>query len=178
GWVMLLAVSAVARVGYAAPPPPTPSSTPLGTRPTLEEVRHDMARPSHGTVRGRIDSTAYAFTADQMAKVWERSLAGPAPDTFGVAPAPRAALIICPQDDCGSAGRVSRRVIPRLTARTVVLVGVFHRYRRFAEHDRVVFDAYSEWTAPDGQVPVSSLRNALLKRLPRADWTQDTTAHD
>src|SRR5262245_15402591 len=170
-------IVALVSAGHAAPPP-TPSSTPLGTRPTLEEVRHDMARPSHGTVRGRIDSTAYAFTADQMAKVWERSLAGPAPDTFGVAPAPGAALIICPHDDFSFAGRVYRRVIPLVTARTVVLVGVFHRYRRFAEHDRVVFDAYSEWTAPDGPVPVSSLRDALLKRLPRADWTQDTTAHD
>jgi len=176
--VVLGAVVAAAAGAATAPPPSTPSSTPLGTRPTLEEVRHDMARPSHGTIRGRIDSTAYAFTADQMAKVWERSLAGPAPDTFGVAPAPGAALIICPHDDFSFAGRVYRRVIPLVTARTVVLVGVFHRYRRFAEHDRVVFDAYSEWTAPDGPVPVSSLRNALLKRLPRADWTQDTTAHD
>jgi AmmeMemoRadiSam system protein B len=89
-----------------------------------------------------------------------------------------AALIISPHDDFSFAGRVYRRVLPRVTARTVVLIGVFHRYRRFAEHDRVVFDAYSEWTAPDGSVPVSDLRGALLRRLPREDWTQDTTAHD
>ena len=168
----------IASAARAAAPPRTPSSTPLGTRPTLEEVRKDMARPSHGATRGRIDSTGYALTAEQMAKVWERSAAAPAPDTFGVAPAPGAALVICPHDDFSFAGRVYRRVIPLVTARTVVLVGVFHRYRRFAEHDRVVFDAYSQWTAPDGPVPVSSLRAALLRRLPRADWTQDTTAHD
>jgi AmmeMemoRadiSam system protein B len=60
----------------------------------------------------------------------------------------------------------------------VVLVGVFHRYRRFGEHDRMVFDGYRQWTAPDGPVPVSALREAILARLPRADWTVDTTAHD
>ena len=177
--VTLLALALAQAPAAAQAPARPPSSTPLGTRPTLEEVRHAMARPSHGTTRGRIDSTAYAFTADQMAKVWERSAtAAPAPDTFGVSPAPGAALVICPHDDFSFAGRVYRRVIPLVTARTVVLVGVFHRYRRFAEHDRVVFDAYSEWTAPDGPVPVSPLRDALLRRLPRADWTQDTTAHD
>jgi AmmeMemoRadiSam system protein B len=86
--------------------------------------------------------------------------------------------IICPHDDFSFAGRVYRRVIPLVTARTVLLVGVFHRYARFGEHDRLVFDPYARWTAPDGEVPVSSLRNALLARLPREDWTQDTTAHD
>jgi AmmeMemoRadiSam system protein B len=73
---------------------------------------------------------------------------------------------------------VYRRVLPLVTARTVVLFGVFHGYRRFGEHDRVVFDPYRQWTAPDGLVPVSPLRDALLKRLPREDWVQDTTAMD
>src|SRR6185436_7809507 len=145
--------------------PRPPSSTPLGTRPTLEEVRKNMALPSRGTVRGRIDSTGYAFTAEQMAKAWDRSaVAAPAPDSFGVVPSPGAALIICPHDDFSFAGRVYRRVIPLVTARTVVLVGVFHRYRRFGEHDRLVFDPYRVWSAADGAVPVSSLREGLLKR--------------
>jgi AmmeMemoRadiSam system protein B len=147
-------------------------------RPTLEQVRHDMAVPSHGDVRGRIDSTAYAFHASQMAMVWRRAEDGPPPDSLAEAPPPGVAAIICPHDDFSFAGRVYRRVIPLVTARTVVLVGVFHRYRRFGEHDRLVFDGYREWTAPDGPVPVSPLRDALLHRLPRADWTQDTTAHD
>src|SRR6185312_13628877 len=93
-------------------------------------------------------------------------------------PAAGVAAIVCPHDDFSYAGRVYRRVIPLITARTVVLIGVFHGYRRFGEHDRVVFDTYREWSAPDGRVPVSSLRDAMLQRLPRADWTQDTTAHD
>ncbi len=168
--VAWLALGARAQAQSPAAPPPV--------RPTLEVVRHDMAVPSHDNVRGRIDSTGYALHAEQMAKVWELASAPPAPDSLGPAPAPGVAAIICPHDDFSFAGRVYRRVIPLITARTVVLVGVFHGYRRFGEHGRLVFDPYRAWTAPDGLVPVSSLREGLLARMPRADWIQDSVAHD
>ena len=157
---------------------PVTSATPPLTRPTLAEVRAAMALPSAGDTRGRQDSLGYALHASQMARVWEFAEASPAPDSLDASPAPGVAAIICPHDDFSFAGRVYRRVIPLVTARTVLLLGVFHRYARFGEHDRMVFDAYTRWSAPDGMVPVSSLRGALLARLPRADWTQDTTAHD
>ncbi len=155
------------------------TTTPLvGYRPPADSVRRAMAIPSRDGVRGRIDSTGYALHAAQMARVWELSALPPAPDSLGPAPRPGVAAVLCPHDDFSFAGRVYRRVLPLLTARTVVLVGVFHGYWRFGARDRLVFDTYREWTAPDGPVPVSSLREALLARLPRADWTQDSTAHD
>jgi len=161
----------------AQTPPPSPAPVAV-TRPTLEDVRKAMVIPSHGDVRGRIDSTGYALHASQMAKVWELSALPPAPDSFGAVPAPGVAAVICPHDDFSFAGRVYRRVLPLVSARTVVLIGVFHGYRRFGEHDRLVFDNYREWTAPDGPVPVSPLRDAVLKRMPREDWTQDAVEHD
>src|SRR5205814_8125964 len=118
----------------------------------------------------------YALHAAQMAKVWERSASPPAPDSLGPAPAPGVAAVICPHDDFSFAGRVYRRVLPLVTARTVVLIGVFHGYRKFGEHDRLVFDPYREWTAPDGSVPVSPLRWWLLARLPRPDCAQGATS--
>jgi AmmeMemoRadiSam system protein B len=175
---MLARLSVAAMALGLAIAPSALAQTPPDQRPTLEEVRRAMILPSHGDVRGRIDSTGYAFHAWQMARVWELAAAPPAPDSFAAPPLAGVAGILCPHDDFSFAGRVYRRVIPLVTARTVVLIGVFHRYRRFGEHDRVVFDAYREWTAPDGPVPVSRLREALLRRLPRADWAQDTTAHD
>ena len=137
-----------------------------------------MAIPSTHSVRGRIDSTGYALHAPQMAKVWEQSETPPSPDSLGPTPGPGVAAVICPHDDFSFAGRVYRRVMPLVTARTVVLFGVFHGYWRVGERNRMVFDPYREWTAPDGQVPVSPLRDAVLKRLPREDWTQDSLAHD
>ena len=137
-----------------------------------------MAIPSTHAVRGRIDSTGYALHASQMAKVWEQSETPPSPDSLGPTPAPGVAAVICPHDDFSFAGRVYRRVIPLVTARTVVLFGVFHGYWRVGERNRMVFDPYREWSAPDGPVRVSPLRDAVLKRLPREDWTQDSLAHD
>ena len=63
---------AMAQVPTAMPGPPVPA------RPTLEEVRRDMAIPSHDDIRGRIDSTGYALHAAQMARVWELSGTPPA----------------------------------------------------------------------------------------------------
>ena len=155
------------------------TTTPLvGTHLSPDSVRRAMAVPSRDGVRGRIDSTGYALTAAQMAKVWELSAAPPGPDSLGPVPASGVAAVICPHDDFSFAGRVYRRVLPLISARTVVLFGVFHGYWRINERNRLVFDPYREWTAPDGQVPVSPLRKSLLARLPRADWTQDSLAHD
>ena len=155
------------------------TTTPLvGVHLSPDSVRQAMAIPSTHFVRGRIDSTGYALHPSQMAKVWELAGKPPAPDSLGPAPAPGVAAILCPHDDFSFAGRVYRRVIPLVTARTVILFGVFHGYWRVGEHDRMVFDSYREWTAPDGAVRVSSLREALLARLPREDWTQDSLAHD
>lgn len=137
-----------------------------------------MAIPSHAGVRGRIDSTSYTVRPSQMDSVWDRAMRPPAPDSFAPAPPPGVAGIICPHDEFDYAGRVYRRVIPLVTARTVVLIGVFHRYYKFGERDRWVFDSYRSWSTSNGPVPVSSLREALLRRLPRRDWTQDSVAHD
>ena len=175
--VTLSALLSLVAAPALAQAPGSPAAPAL-TRPTLAEVRAAMAVPSQGDTRGRQDSLGYALHATQMARAWELAGAPPAPDSLDAAPALGVAAILCPHDDWSFAGRVYRRVIPLVTAHTVVLVGVFHRYARFGEHDRMVFDPYARWTAPDGAVPVSSLRGALLARLPHADWTQDTTAHD
>jgi MEMO1 family protein len=159
----------------AAPQASRPAGPP---RPTADSIRSIMAIPSRGDLRGRIDSSSYTIHPEQMAKVWDLATAPPAPDSFGAVPAPGVAAILCPHDEFDFAGRVYRRVIPLVTARTVVVIGVFHRYYKFDERDRWVFDTYRAWSATDGRVPVSSLREALLKRLPRRDWTQDSVAHD
>jgi MEMO1 family protein len=173
---LLLAALALAAAPVAAR---AQTTTPLiGNHISADSIRHAMAIPSRDGVRGRIDSTGYALHAAQMAKVWELAAAPPPPDSLGPAPAPGVAAILCPHDDFSFAGRVYRRVIPLVTARTVVLFGVFHGYWRINQRNRMVFDTYRAWTAPDGSVPVSPLRDALLARLPPADWTQDSVAHD
>src|SRR5262249_51465120 len=76
------------------------------------------------------------------------------------------------------AGRVYRSVIPLVTARTVVVIGVFHRYRRFGERGRLVFDPYPTWRTPSGAIAISPLRERILGALPREDFVQDAAMPD
>ena len=65
-----------------------------------------------------------------------------------------------------------------MTARTVVLVGVFHTWRRFGTHDVLVFDADRAWRTPDGELPVSPLRDELLASIPAGSTVVSDTFHD
>jgi AmmeMemoRadiSam system protein B len=113
-----------------------------------------------------------------MAQVWEWSSQPPLPEALGPKPAPGVLGAICPHDDYLFAGRVYRQVLPLITARTVVLVGVFHKYRRFGARNALVFDPYRVWRSPDGQIPVSPIREEMLARLPATDVIQDAAMQD
>jgi AmmeMemoRadiSam system protein B len=156
----------------------TPGPVPADP-PTLEAVRSQMGIPSVGLeLRGQRDAVGFASTPEQMAKIWELAGTPPAPLRFGTPPAPGVAGVIAPHDDYLYAGRIDREIFPLVTARTVVLVGVFHGYRRFGIRDRLVFDPYAAWRTPDGNVPVSPLRQEILAKLPAGDFVQDAAAHD
>jgi len=159
------------QASLAAPPA-------LAAKPTLEEVRKTMGIPSTDTIRGQQDAVGFASRPDQMASVWERSALPPRPEALAIAPVARAVGAICPHDDYLYAGRIYRQIIPRITARTVVLVGVFHKHRRFGARDVLVFDDYRAWRSPDGEIRISDLRGEVLSRLPRPDWIQDAAMHD
>jgi AmmeMemoRadiSam system protein B len=74
--------------------------------------------------------------------------------------------VISPHDDYVYAGRVYRTIIPHVQARRVVLIGVFHGWRRLNARDQLVFDAFRTWRTPDGPVPVSALRDELIPMMP------------
>ncbi|MBI5536535.1 MAG: AmmeMemoRadiSam system protein B [Deltaproteobacteria bacterium] len=138
-----------------------------------------MGIPSDGTTRrGQQDTIGYASRADQMAKVWEASASPPRPDRLGEAPSAGIAGAIAPHDDYVYAGRLYREVLPLITAPTVVIVGVFHKYRRFDIRNQLVFDSYSAWRTPDGDGKVSPLREEILGKMPAGSYVQSAPAHD
>jgi AmmeMemoRadiSam system protein B len=148
------------------------------TPPTSAEVRTTMGIASTDEVRGQQDAVGFASKAEQMARVWQLSATPPAPEKLGEAPAAGVAGVICAHDDYIYAGRVYRQVLPLVTAKTVILVGVFHKYRAFGAHDVLVFDSYRAWRTPDGDVPVSGIREEILHQLPKADFVRDDAAQD
>ncbi|MBK9798000.1 MAG: AmmeMemoRadiSam system protein B [Holophagaceae bacterium] len=159
------------QASLAAPPA-------LAGKPTVEEVRKTMGIPSTDTIRGQQDTVGFASRPDQMAKVWERSGLPPLPEALATAPGAGVVGAICPHDDYLYAGRVYRQIIPRITAKTVVLVGVFHKHRRFGTRDLLVFEDYRAWRSPDGDIRISDLRGEVLSRLPATDRIQDAAMHD
>jgi AmmeMemoRadiSam system protein B len=146
--------------------------------PSLEVVRGAMAIPSTEGLRGQQDGVGFAVSAEQMARVAAFSREGPAPEGFGRSPEGTVLGAVCPHDDYLYAGRMFRTALAPVTAKTVIVLGVFHKWRVFDARDRLIFDPYPAWRAPDGEVPVSALREALLARLPEGDWTRDAASHD
>jgi MEMO1 family protein len=152
---------------------------PVGNgRPTLAEARKEMGIPSTDDLRGQVDNVGYASKPEAMAKVWELAAQPPAPLALGPLPAPGVVGLVGPHDDYVYAARVDRQIYPLVTAKTVVIVGVFHRYRRFGAHDQMVFDSYRAWRAPDGEIKISALRDELLAALPKEEAVKDAAAHD
>src|SRR5437763_16892505 len=137
-----------------------------------------MGTPSSNDVRGQRDTVGYATTREAMARVWELSAQGPMPESFGEKVAPGVLGVIGPHDDYIYAARVYREIFPLVTAKTVVMVGVFHRYRKYEERDRLVFDSCRAWRAPDGKIPVSPQREELVAALPKDMAVTDNVAHD
>lgn len=175
---MLLCAPFCAALALSAQAALSPSPRPAAAPPTLEETRKAMGIPSAGDLRGQQDVVGFASRAGQMAKVWELSGTPPAPEILGPRPAPGVAGAICPHDDYLYAGRVYRELIPLVKARTVVLVGVFHRYRRYGARDAMVFDPYRAWRSPDGDIPVSPLRDEVLAALDPAEYARNAAWQD
>lgn len=152
---------------------------PVGNgRPSAAEARKEMGIASTDELRGQLDNVGYASTREAMAKVWTLAAEPPEPLSLGAPPAPGVIGLIGPHDDYVYAARVDRRIYPLVTAKTVVIVGVFHRYRRFGAHDQMIFDSYRAWRAPDGEIKVSPLRDALVAALPKDEAVKDGVAHD
>ena len=137
-----------------------------------------MGIPSNDAVRGQKDAVGFASTAAQMAEAWDLSASGPPPDKLGEAPSGVVWGVICPHDDYLYAGRVYRAILPLVKAKHVIVVGVFHGWRKFDARNILVFDPYRAWRSPDGEVPVSPLREDLLAQLPEGDALRSAAMHD
>jgi AmmeMemoRadiSam system protein B len=147
-------------------------------RPSVADARKEMGIPSTDELRGQLDTVGYATKPEAMAKVWELSEQPPLPASLGPRPAPGVIGVLGPHDDYVYAGRVDRQVYPLVTAKTVIVIGAFHRYRRFGARDQMVFDSYRAWRSPDGDIRVSALRDELIGALPKAELVKDGSAHD
>jgi len=146
--------------------------------PTREEILKEMAIPSTDTVRGQKDGVGYARTAAQMDEAWKLAETPPSPLCFDKEAIGQTLAVISPHDDYVYAGRVYRSVVPTIKAKTVVIIAPFHRWKDFGVRGKLVFDNYKAWRTPDGDVPVSRIRETIIAGLTPAEFVRDNTMHD
>ncbi|GAB4370305.1 MAG: AmmeMemoRadiSam system protein B [Calditrichia bacterium] len=123
-------------------------------------------------LRALADTVGFAHTATQMDSIIariDRLYGSDREGVFQILNVPPDLcwkMIICPHDDYAYAGDLYPYVIKNLTAPVVIIFGVAHKARQFNVEDQIVFDGFSHWRGPYGPIPVSSLREDLLKKLP------------
>lgn len=77
---------------------------------------------------------------------------------------------ICPHDDYTYAGFLYPEIFSRIKAKTVIIIGVAHKAKKFGIENKIVFDTYDYWHAPYSNITISPLRNEIIKNLPGPDY--------
>ncbi len=124
------------------------------------------AEPS---ARALVDTVGFAHRAWQMDSVMARIKALNHDDLARTQqPAGTAwRAAICPHDDYTYASWLYPAVLRNIKAKTVIIFGVAHKAWRYNLENQLIFDSFSSWRGPYGNVNVSPLRDAILKGLPR-----------
>ena len=69
--------------------------------------------------------------------------------------------VICPHDDYTYASWLYPVILKNVKAKTVILIGVAHKAKKYDVEDKIVFDSYDGWSEPYGVVRISSLREKI-----------------
>ncbi len=73
---------------------------------------------------------------------------------------------ICPHDDYAYAGHLYKEVLKGIKAKTVIIFGVAHKAAKFNLENQIIFDSFTHWHGPYGDIKVSSLREKIMQKLP------------
>jgi AmmeMemoRadiSam system protein B len=88
----------------------------------------------------------------------------------GVARGDRWRMAIAPHDDYAYAGYMYPLVLRNVAARVVIVFGVAHRARQLGLEDRLVFDGFTHWRGPYGDIAVSPLRESIIAGLSEGSY--------
>jgi AmmeMemoRadiSam system protein B len=98
---------------------------------------------------------------------------------LGFTEASHLSAAISPHDDYVYAQQVYIHLYPYLKADHVILIGVAHRARNFPSCEgRLVFESFDAWHGPYGNVPISPLREDLIRSLPPGDAMVSNELHE
>ena len=79
--------------------------------------------------------------------------------------------VVAPHDDYTYAGYMYPLALQNIKAKTVVLFGVAHKAKNFGAENKLIFDNYTHWRGPYGNVKVSPFREQIISLLPEAIYS-------
>ena len=79
-------------------------------------------------------------------------------------------MAIAPHDDYAYAGLMYPLVLRNVAASVVIIFGVAHKARQLGLEDQLVFDSFTHWPGPYGDIAVSPLREKIMAALPEGSY--------
>jgi len=129
---------------------------------------HQPVEKHHYTLRQPVDTVGFAQYHWQMDSVMTRINRLFGEELNAVQEKEVAAkTVVSPHDDYAYVGWLYPAVLKHVKAKTVILIGVAHKARLLHLENRIIFDSYDYWKEPYGNVKVSSLREDIMKALPK-----------
>ncbi len=133
--------------------------------------------------RGLADTVGFAHRERQIEAVMQRIAAQDGAKLerilgdHNVVAGDRWRMAIAPHDDYAYAGLMYPLVLRNLAAPVVIIFGVAHRARQLGLEDQLVFDSFTHWSGPYGDIAVSALRERILTRLPEGSYRVSDAMH-
>lgn len=126
---------------------------------------------AHVKRRGLADSVGFAHREHQIEAVVQRIAAHDGArlerifDETRIAAADRWRMVIAPHDDYAYAGFMYPLALRNLAAPVLVIFGVAHKARELGLENRLVFDSFTHWRGPYGDIAVSPFRERIIASL-------------
>lgn len=86
-------------------------------------------------------------------------------------------LAVCPHDDYTYVGWLYPATLRNISAKTIILFGVAHKARRFGLEDALVFESFTHWHGPYGNIAVSKLRDQIYSDMPQGMVIRHDSMH-
>jgi MEMO1 family protein len=142
-----------------------PSHRPQGRPAALAPKRRGLADTiGFAHLERQIEAVVQRITAQHGAKI-EGLL-----EDNDVAPGDRWRMAIAPHDDYAYAGLMYPLVLRNVAAPLVIIFGVAHKARRLGLENQLVFDSFTHWSGPYGDIPISALRERIMAALPEGSY--------
>jgi AmmeMemoRadiSam system protein B len=124
-------------------------------------------------LRGLADTVGFAHLRTQMDSVVQRIQKQDGGRIAGILHEKQVSgntawrTVIAPHDDYSYVGYLYPLVLQNIKARTVIIFGVAHKAAKLNLENKLIFDSFTHWRGPYGNVKVSSLRESIMEKLPK-----------